>query len=44
MKEDKAPASKEPTANEKRRHYTPEFKAAALAMMEEKGAVATVKE
>ena len=42
--EDKAPAPKEPTVNEKRRHYTPEFKAAALAMMEEKGAVATVKE
>jgi transposase-like protein len=42
--EDKAPASEEPTINEKRKHYTPEFKAAALAMMEEKGAVATIKE
>lgn len=34
----------DPRAEKKTRHYTPEFKAAALAMMEEKGAVATVKE
>lgn len=34
----------DPRVEKKTRHYTPEFKAAALAMMEEKGAVATVKE
>ena len=34
----------EPKANEKQGRYSPEFKAAALAMMEEKGAVATIKE
>ncbi|MBO4291403.1 MAG: transposase [Lachnospiraceae bacterium] len=45
MKEkDQAPVSEEPAVNKKRRHYSPEFKAAALAMMEEKGAVATIKE
>lgn len=33
----------EPLANEKPGRYSPEFKAAALAMMEEKGAVATIK-
>ena len=34
----------DPRVEKKTRHYTPEFKAAALAMMEEKGVVATVKE
>lgn len=42
--EEKILAVEDVAVNEKRRHYTPEFKAAALAMMEEKGAVATVKE
>ena len=42
--EEKILAVEDVVVNEKRRHYTPEFKAAALAMMEEKGAVATVKE
>lgn len=41
---DAASADDEPVANEKQGRYSPEFKAAALAMMEEKGAVATIKE
>ena len=34
---------KVPASDEKSKRYTPEFKAAALAMMEEKGAIATIK-
>ena len=41
---DAASADDEPVANEKQGRYSPEFKTAALAMMEEKGAVTTIKE
>ena len=41
---DAASTDDEPVANEKQGRYSPEFKAAALAMMEEKGAVATIRE
>ena len=40
---EKTPSTEELPTAEKPKRYTPEYKTAALAMMEEKGAVATIK-
>lgn len=44
IEEEAADNAEEEASDRIRKHYTPEFKSAALAMMKEKGAVATIKE